>query len=77
METLDEDGKEETLERKYKKLTDTAGRQEIRSPDNDKRMMDDYQNLTKMFEQVCAVTVGRHVHKPPSYDKNKHEDRLL
>ena len=34
----------------------------MRSPDIDKGIMDDDQNLTKIFEQVCEVTVGRHVH---------------
>ena len=57
---------EKTLEGKHKRLTDTAGRQRLRSPDIDKGMLEYDQNLTKMFEQVCAVTVGRHVHKPPS-----------
>ena len=49
----------------------------MRSPNNDQRMMNEAQDLTEMYEQVCDATVGRHVHKPPSDDKNEHEDRLL
>ena len=77
MEMLNEDGKDETLEGVHKKLTDIAGGQGMRSPNNDQRMMNKAQDLTKMYEQVCDATVGRRVHKPPSDDKNEHEDRLL
>ena len=77
MLTLNKDGKDETLEGVHKKLTDIAGGQGMRSPNNDQRMMNKAQDLTKMYEQVCDATVGCHVHNPPSDDKNEHEDRLL
>ena len=77
MEMLNEDGKDETLEGVHKKWTDIAGEQGMRSPNKVQRMMDEAKDLTEMYEQVCNATVGRHVHKQPSYDKNEHEDRLL
>ena len=77
MEMLNEDGKDETLEEVHKKLTDIAGGQGMRSPNNDQRMMNKAQDLTKIYEQVCDATVGRRVHKPPSDDKNEHEGRSL
>ena len=71
METLNKDGKDETLEGEHKYLTDTARRQEMRShkswlmgmtdsrsPDMDRGMMDDTQDLTEMYEQMCEVTAG-------------------
>ena len=40
-------------------------------------MMDNTQDLTEMYEQMCEVTAGRRVHKPPSYDQHDQEELLM
>ena len=62
MEMLNEDGKDETLEVVHKKFTDIAGGQGMRSPNKDHRMMNEAQDLTEMYEQVCDATVRPHMH---------------
>ena len=50
---------------------------DFKSPDIVQGMMDDTQDLTKMYEQMCGVTAERHMHKPPSNDEHDQEELMM